>query len=148
MNRIYVLIMTTVLLASCKETENDTSIPNCDVYIKTDYAEYTKLSVVNNHVTYVRSANASMPSNFRLGYGGIVIYRTLEGKAVAFDLACPVEVSREVLVNVESIYATCPICGSKFDLSYGIGAPCEGPAKETLRHYNCIDDGSQIRVSN
>lgn len=144
------LIILLLMLASfsCRETEENSSIPYCDVYIKTDYAEYTKLRTINSYVLFERSATASIPSNFKLGYGGIFIYRTLDEKAVAFDLACPVEASRDALVHIDGIYAFCPICGSKFDLSYGLAAPSGGPARETLRKYNCLNNGSQIIVSN
>jgi len=137
-----------IALLSCTEEETSTSIPNSDVYIKTNYNDYTTLKIINNSVSYIRSSTAVIPTNFRLGYGGVLIYRDLDGKIQGCDLSCPVEASRSVLLEIKMPYATCPQCGSKFDLSYGFAAPCGGPAKETLKKYKAVDNGSEVIVSN
>ncbi|HOI27721.1 MAG TPA: hypothetical protein PLN63_07865 [Paludibacteraceae bacterium] len=143
------LLLVGIVLSSCKEeVEEASSIPNCDVLIETNATDYVTLKIVNNYVTYVRSATALMPTNFELGYGGILIYRDQDDKIQGCDLACPVEASRSVLVDVKMPFATCPQCGSRFDLTFGFAAPCGGPAKETLKRYKAIDTGNKIVVSN
>ena len=124
---------------SCKE-EIRSSIPDCKVYIETLPHEYNKLKNPNSAVLYVHAPGA--PVNFRYGYGGVLIYRDLESKIRSCDLACPVEASYAIRVDVNMPFAVCPKCNSKFDLSYGFAAPVSGPAKESLRIYHNVFERS------
>lgn len=134
-------------MSACSEVEERSSIPDSQVYIKTFGNDYVTLRIAGNSVSYISSPTSVYPTNFKLGYGGVLIYRDMDEKIHACDLACPVEASRSILVNVKMPFATCPSCGSKFDLTFGFAAPCEGPAKETLKQYNAIDNGSAIIAS-
>jgi len=131
---------------SCKE-EIRSSIPDCKVYIETLPHEYNKLRNPNNAVSYIYEPGA--PVSYYYGYAGVLIYRDLESKVRSCDLACPVEALRTVRVEVEMPFAVCPVCNSKFDLSYGFASPVSGPAKETLRIYhNVFERANSIVVSN
>ena len=137
---------------SCKE-EARPSIPSFEVYIEVSRSsfpnDYAKLQNPNNAVSYIYTPGVPMPANFKYGYGGVLIFRDLEGRIKSCDLACPVEASRTVRVEVNMPYAVCPVCGSKFDLSYGFASPSAGPAKESLRIYsNVFERVNSIIVSN
>lgn len=121
----------TLLLGSCKEEVSN--IPKCEVYVKTSFSEYQKLLNVNNAVIY--SIDEVYPTNFRLGYAGICIFRDLDNNICCCDLACPYECLRSVVLEIKMPYATCQLCGSKFDLSYGQGNPLSGPATCGLKMY-------------
>lgn len=136
-----------VAMGACSKVEERSSIPDYDVYIKTFGNDYITLRIAGNSLCYIPSANTIYPTNTKLGYGGVVIYRDMEEKIHACDLACPVEASRNIRVDVKMPFATCAVCGSKYDLTFGFAAPVEGPAKETLKKYNAIDNGSAIIVS-
>lgn len=74
------------------------------------------------------------------GLGGVLLYSDASGNPHAFDLACPVENSKDYAVHVEDNGVTikCDNCGSEFSLIQN-GIPLQGPAAEkllTLRRYN------------
>ena len=135
--KLFALIISFFIFFSCQK-ELRSSIPSCEVYIETTVSEYAKLQTPNSSVSYIYTPGMSVPSNYRFGYGGVLIYRDLDGKVRSCDLACPVEASRTVRVEVRMPYAVCPVCGSKYDLSWGFVAPVAGPAKEALRIYDNI----------
>ncbi|NCA79819.1 MAG: hypothetical protein EOM76_06500 [Sphingobacteriia bacterium] len=84
-----------------------------------------------------------------LGYGGIVVFRSFEDKFVAFDLACPHEIKRTVRVQVDmSGIATCPVCGSTFDVGYGTGIPSSGSVAYPLKSYTVLSYGDKLRIIN
>ncbi len=133
------------VLSACKDDES--TIADYPVYVKTSYSEYQTLATVNRCVTYTNDDVYS--TNTQLGFGGICIFRDLNGDIGCCDLACPYENLRTVTLTVKMPYATCTQCGSKFDLSYGTGTPLQGPAKSILKLYTkIIDTGEYIRVSN
>lgn len=130
---------------SCKDDR--TTIPESEVYVKTTFSEYQTLMSVNRAVVY--SVNKIYPLNFKLGYGGVCIFRDLERQIKCCDLSCPYESLRTVTLDIKMPYAICPECGSKFDLTYGQGNPIEGPVKCGLKMYTKIrDTGEYILVTN
>ena len=148
MRKIIVLLFLSGILFSCKK-EIRSSIPNYEVYIETSPSEYAHLSTSGSAFSYVRTPGVPAPVNFRYGYGGVLIYRDLERKIRSCDLACPVEASRTIRVEVDMPFAVCPVCNSKFDLSYGFASPIAGPAKESLHIYsNVFERANSIVVSN
>ncbi len=75
--------------------------------------------------------------NVSLGYGGLIIGNSTFNGYCAFDAACPVEVSKDVIVELTTDglgKAVCPKCKTEYDLSNN-GAP-NGVGTEYLRHYN------------
>lgn len=145
--RFLFIIPVLFLLLSC-EKEVRSSIPDCDVYIKTNKSEYTRLSTVNSAVTYTIDGGGSIPVNFRYGYGGVVIYRDLDEKIRSYDLACPVEALPTIRVKIQTPFAVCPQCGSKFDLN-AIGTPVSGPSKLPLHLYtHAYEYNGEIIVTN
>lgn len=78
----------------------------------------------------------------RMGYGGLILGQSAfpgfnnEAVFVAFDRACPVEVSASVSVELKNDgvgKAVCPKCKTEYDLNNG-GAP-KGKGTEYLRTY-------------
>lgn len=139
------LVFPILLCATCRDDES--LVPDSEVYVKTYTSEYLELMIPNHAVTYTLSS--LYPSNYKLGYGGIAIFRDLEGKIGCCDLACPNDKSRSNPLVVDMPFAICPMCLSKFDLSYSLGNPVEGPAKSGLRMYrNIRETGEYIMVTN
>ena len=143
--RIFGLLLLSAVLFSCRNDES--SIPVAEVYVKTTYSEYMNLMRVNSCVVYTK--DDTYPTNFKLGHGGVVIFRDLEGLIRSCDLACPYEALPGSTLEVEMPFAYCLECGSKFDLSYGVGNPVGGPAECGMKVYNKIrDNGEYILVTN
>ena len=87
---------------------------------ETTYDDYTKLQNPGCYKTFI-PGDGLYATNTELGYAGIVIFRDFEGKLHCCDLACPVEASRTTRVTVNaSLEATCPKCGSVFQLGWGL----------------------------
>ncbi len=141
-----IILLLSILSFSC-DKEIRSSIPSCEVYIETSPSEYAKLRNPNNAVSYIPEGFVVV--SFKYGYGGVLIYRDLESKIRSCDLSCPVEASRTTRVTVNMPFAVCPVCDSKFDLSYGFASPVSGPAKESLHIYTHVyERTNSIVVSN
>lgn len=74
------------------------------------------------------------------GFGGVLLCGDIHGNPVAYDLSCPVERSRSVLIIVdeEKNNAFCPHCHSVYDVFSNFGVPIAGEAAEkgyALRRY-------------
>ena len=150
--RLSIILFIPIFFFSC-EKEIRSSIPSCEVYIEVSLSnfpsDYAKLKNPNNAVSYIYTPGVSVPANFKYGYGGVLIYRDLENRIRSCDLSCPVEASRTIRVEVNMPFAVCPVCGSKFDLSYGFASPVSGSAKEPLHIYtHAYERATSIVVSN
>lgn len=85
--------------------------------------------------------------NSATGYGGILLIygqNAFSGEVgpLAYDLSCPVERLQDVRVyiDLESLEAVCPECGSRYDVIEAGGAPISGLAQVrhyALSHYEC-----------
>ena len=79
-----------------------------------------------------------IPSNYNYtaisetGYGGILLVGDAFGMPLAYDLACPVEMRKDVRLKVdtEKNEAYCPNCGSRYDIYANYGSPLSGTAAE------------------
>lgn len=139
------LVLSFLILFSCRDDES--LVPNSEVYVKTRTSEYNELRTPNHVVVY--EYDGLYPSNFKLGYGGVAIFRDLEGKLGCCDLACPNDKSRMYPIKITMPFAVCPLCETKFDLSYGVGNVVEGTSSTPLRMYrNIRDSGEYIVVAN
>ncbi len=133
------------LLTNCKSEES--AIGDYSVYVKTTYSEYQTLRTPNRAVTY--TSDRVYSSNFQLGYGGVCIFRDINGSLGCCDLACPYEKLRTTRLTIKMPFATCEQCGSKFDLSYGVGNVMNGPSTSILKMYSkVVDRGDYILVTN
>lgn len=86
----------------------------------------------------------------RIGFGGIIVYIGLDNNYYAFDMACPYEAKRNILVYPDSTglaQVKCKTCGSVYDVSFGIGNPIAGPSKELLKRYRVSNQGDFLYVS-
>ncbi|MBR1882474.1 MAG: hypothetical protein IJ808_05575 [Muribaculaceae bacterium] len=80
-------------------------------------------------------ANFPYNANTYTGYGGVLLIMGLNSASgsyepIAFDAACPVENSMDVVVGIDATNfdAVCPKCGSHYDVLMGAGGPKSGVA--------------------
>lgn len=147
-NRILIFLLFMGIAFSC-EKEYYTSIPNYPVNIELrlenmDYELNAKLA----YKTIIQPRYAVE----KTGYGGILVINGMGENPVnlfAYDLACPVEVQRNVRVvpDHSGITATCPQCGAVFTIATGIGRP-ESGTKYSLKSYRVVGNGAQYIVTN
>lgn len=86
-------------------------------------------------------ANFNYTASTYTGYGGVLLLDGINGP-MAYDAACPYEVSKDAVVSIDSdnLEAVCSKCGSRFNVFDAAGAPVSGPALE--RRYGML----QLRV--
>jgi hypothetical protein len=104
------------------------------------------------------SREKQLPSNFPYnvntytGYGGVLLMMGLE-MPMAYDLSCPVEMSRDVIltINPDNYDAVCPRCGSRYNPLTGAGGPLSGVAinnKVGMRQYRVIPSNGGYIIAN
>ncbi|MDR2384380.1 MAG: (2Fe-2S)-binding protein [Tannerella sp.] len=146
-SRLLFLILWLLTAVSCQEVENP--VPVWRVYLNLDLAfEDKELKAVPAYKTYtIKDVNLAQGES--IGYGGVLVVHNMFGEYKAFDLSCPYETSQDVLVEVddEVLYAVCPVCGTKYDVGTGNGAP-NGKSRHSLRIYNVIQNGNKLVVTN
>lgn len=140
-------LLLAIPFASC--TDNiQSSIPDYPVNLDLNLTStYPNFRAPNQFIVYDKRINEID----RIGYGGIIIYSGLDLNYYAFDMACPYEAKRTILVHPDTTglpQVICKTCGSIFDVSYGIGNPSSGPAKEVLKRYRTNKSGDLLYISN
>lgn len=100
-----------------------------------------KIDVVTDKIDNFDYAIFDVPrrQNEYVGFSGLLIFGSYDGRIFAYDLCCPNEDRKEIRVNpMDNGKAVCPVCGSVFVLMYGLGTPELGPAIEHLQRYSVI----------
>ncbi len=148
---------TAVAVASC-DTIDDERIPRMAVNINlSDIGLWNSYGVAGfgDSRRFILGSGVREPAGFAYsqtsatGFGGVLLiggmdaFTTQTGVPLAYDLACPVERSRDVRVRVEPerYEAVCDACGSHYDVTMGAGRPLSGPAARMnygLRNYQCL----------
>jgi nitrite reductase/ring-hydroxylating ferredoxin subunit len=140
--------MLALALTAC-EKAYVSSIPNYPVYLELDLDfEDRDLLPIPSFKIYT-SLNINQASE-KTGFGGVLVYHGAD-TYYAFDAACPHEASRSITVDVTDeslLYATCPKCGTQYDLMSGAGNPVSGPGKERLKPYNVRLNRNILYVGN
>ena len=155
MKRIIFLILFTGIVFSC-EKEYYTTIPKFSVYfeLRLNNEDFE----LNTDLAYKTFTQPRLEvEKGKIGYGGILVINGMT-ELFAYDLACPVEAQRNILIvpdNLSSstspvptaITATCPECGAVFNIASGAGAPQSG-TKYYLRSYRVVESGMKCIVTN
>lgn len=140
-----------VSLSSCNKQENDV-IPDVtvDFHIDLNDPEFFDLNAIGNHVLVNYNTN-------NLGYkasgydnNGIIVYRSQLDEFIALDRTCPHDYVRDgssIAVDVDGIYAECPLCSSTYALP-SFGTPVSGPSKYPLKMYRTSFNGRFVHVTN
>lgn len=133
-----VLLASTALLVACNHLD-DKRTPPAPVWIsfntEHDWTEYGTPGALD-HKTFIKGVTVpgGLPQTalMQTGFGGVLLVCDISGNPVAYDLACPVENSKNVIINVddETHDAYCPKCQSRFSIYTNYGNPVSGPAAE------------------
>lgn len=135
------IVLTLVLLTlfSCTEEENPYVLPYARVNFQIDVNGFDSDLTYFSHKSFTKPR---MAGEF-VGYGGLLLFRTLEGAVFAYDLACPNEKDRTVHVVPENAgKAECPVCKSVYVTMYGLGTVESGPSGNPLQRYR-VEKGSR-----
>lgn len=139
------------LLLGCEDFNNQNPVP----YVPVSYTlkiteEYPHFMIDNGYQTMTITKPRY---NYEyIGYCGLLIWIGIDGHYHAADLCCPNCVNKTKPVTIDGLYAVCPICEEKFDLSYGFAIPTKGITKYPLRKYQAILNstytGHTLRITN
>ncbi len=153
------LAVAALLLASgCEHIDNKT-LPNYTVRIDLgNYALWNTYGVIGMGDYRIFNRDKRIPNNFPYnvntytGYGGVLLMMGMEAP-MAYDLACPVEISPEVTLSIDAnnFDAVCPRCGSHFNPLTGAGGPVSGVAiknKVGMRQYRVYPSNGGFFISN
>ena len=140
------LIALLLVLTACRNNRLN-PVPSYPVYLDLDIqAEYPHFVPANGYQSMTFTKRRY--EREYVGYGGVLVVVGLDGKYHAMDLCCPVCLHRDSVVQLDGIYAVCPICGEQYDISYGFGLPMRGKSKWALRPYNCNSGGGHLIIRN
>ena len=83
------------------------------------------------------------------GVNGILLFRLQDREFNAFDRTCSFQPSKHCAVEFDEteLKASCPCCGSEFELFYSGGVQ-KGPAKRPLKQYQTTIQGNMLRITN
>lgn len=121
-----------------------------------DVTKFTfEVNLVQANFQSIRNQGQYVPvakneHNVKLGFGGLIIGNSYYNGYCAFDAACPVEASSDVVVALTTDglgKAVCPKCKTIYDLN-NYGAP-NGVGTEYLKHYYItVVNEDKLYVSN
>ena len=140
--------MIVFFFACTKEYTNP--IPSYRVLIEADLT-FRDRELTDYNTSKIFTSKNTVHGKEYTGYGGVLVTHTIFGEYKAFDLACPHEVRRDAVVEIDEEYnAVCKVCGSKYEVSlvYGSGACIAGPSKYPLRPYHTEIRGNILIVRN
>jgi len=130
MSKKIFLILIIAILACCNP--NRTPIPEMPVRLEFNLASAPELYSYLGFKEFVVPQYVSQ----YLGYGGVVVFHTMDDRFCAFDMSCPYEAKPDVRVHCDnSGIARCDSCGSAFYLGDGNAFVVEGKAKYPLKSY-------------
>lgn len=143
-----------LLLLSCDREKNEV-IPDITMDFTITFSDPEFFDLF-----YSPGTSALISSSHRhLGLGtagydgnGIIIYNTgLQGfEYAAYDRTCPhclVNDEKSTAVNVDGVYAVCPVCATNYALGAS-GLPQSGPGRYYLKNYRTSFTGYSVRVWN
>lgn len=148
MRKTIVLIIALLILVSCNETQVnvDSPVPKYTVSLTLNVMVDAPILDTQGGFFVVKE-----PRKYGeyIGFGGIVIFHGFDDRFYAYDLCCPHECKREICVEPSMAgIATCPKCGSEYDIGFGSGQPTKAPSVYPLRRYTVTVSGYNIRVTN
>lgn len=143
------ILAVAAFVTSCDSVDFD-RIPPTNVRLSFDtqaeWVKYGTPGALDHKMFYIDGADRH-PADFPwtaltyTGYGGILLVGDISGAPYAYDLACPVELRRDVRLRIdtETNEAYCPVCGSRYSVYTNYGNPLSGEAKKLkrgLRRFN------------
>lgn len=146
---ILIIAAAAIALTGCDHVDFD-RVPPANVRLAFDsQAEWTKYGTPGalDHKRFILDGNTRIPADFPwtaltyTGFGGILLVADISGAPYAYDLACPVELQRDVRVEIDpnDNEAYCSKCGSRYSVYTNYGSPISGRARELkrgLRRFN------------
>ena len=155
---MFLILLALVVGSGCDKIDNKV-VPSFVVRIDLgNIALWNAYGVTGMGDYRIFSREKQLPSSFPYnvntytGYGGVLLMMGLE-MPMAYDLSCPVELSRDIIltINPDNYDAVCPRCGSRFNPLTGAGGPLSGVAinnKVGMRQYRVMPSNGGYVITN
>ena len=155
---MFLTLLTLVLGSGCDKIDNKV-VPSFVVHVDLgSIALWNTYGVAGMGDYRIFNRNKNLPSQFPYdvntytGYGGVLLMMGIDGP-MAYDLACPVEISPEITLSIDdsNFEAFCPRCGSHFNPLTGDGGPTRGVAinsKLGMRKYRVTPSMGGYMITN
>lgn len=141
------LLVLPFLFVACEPSSQMSSVPSFPVRYSLDLvAEYPHF-VPDNGFQCLTFTQPRYDMD-AVGYSGLVVWVDMAGRYHAADLCCPHCLRRTNRIEVDGIFARCPMCGEEYDLSYGLAVPMHGKSDEPLRFYTTFIQGTKLIIRN
>lgn len=138
------LFCVVILLAMSCGKVNVSNLPYAHVHLTLDlrYQDKDLVGLLNfKEITTPRNAGEYV------GFGGVLVVCGYDDQYYAFDLCCPHEAKRSIKVEADNTgYATCPECGTQYEIGYGSGTPSNGPSEFALTRFQVTRRGQELLV--
>jgi nitrite reductase/ring-hydroxylating ferredoxin subunit len=155
--RIIVSILLPVLLTTCEDTTMRSSVPTYPVRltINTQLGQFVHFvpEATYDYITIDRQGyhyhnyTQALAATDMIGYGGVIVYIDGGSRYNAFDMCCPHCLDPKHPVEMDGFFAVCPICGERYDMSWGLAVPTQRIATEALRRYPIIQANGKLTIS-
>ena len=140
-----------LILSACEMVNYRSSVPNVPVnytlYITSEHPHF----IVDNGFQTL-TVTSSKYERESVGYAGLLIWTAMDGHYHTADLCCPNCLKRTKPVEVDGLFAVCPLCDEHYDLSWGYAFPTKGKTKESLKKYQALihnsATGQVLRITN
>ncbi len=129
----------------CEDTVYRSSVPTYPVEMRLNIAGEFVHFVVDNPGQYLTFTKPRFP-NEGVGFAGILVCTGHDRAYHAYDLACPNCLSQSQPLEIDGLFATCPICGEQYEFYNGIGMPIKGIVGENLRKYQTTRSGNYLHI--
>lgn len=154
--KLKAFILTSIIffLGGCMPEPENTNIPNARVSFYLDVSisgvdYHLADGLLGNSIIYTKYSPSQLSPNGSYGYSGVVVVRAYDNNLYAFDICCTYEADRDVTLEDDGFFLTCPQCGSVFEIGNGTGFVNSGPATQRLKKYYTSQNSSQkIRIYN
>lgn len=142
---IWVIIMALVLVG-CENKQRNT-VPSYPVYMDLNILGEFPHFVPDNGFQTMTFTSRRFETE-AIGYSGVLVWVDMQGRYQAADLCCPVCLKRDIPVETDGIFACCPECGERYDLSYGYAVPTQGVSRHALRKFKVSAQGAHLIIRN
>lgn len=144
-----IIIIISAIFSCCGDEKESNNIPWAAVRFTVNL-ESVDNTLKNHAATKIFTRDNVTIANQEVGFSGLLVVSGIEvdtrtGNPVlyVFDLCCPNECRKDIVVVPKGLEAGCPSCNSVFDLTYGFGNATDGPAKYrklSLKRYKAIPE--------
>ena len=141
----FLFLLTLIGFSSCsKDTNLDKIVPYTRIQFEYNDNE-NKLGAENNSIYLDENDIITSSAGYR--NHGIIIVRLSDGYA-AFDATCTNDVESEEHIELDGVFAVCPVCDSKFNILDN-GYPFNGSvARHKLKEYktSSTSEGNHAKI--